>query len=82
MELGCGNGGDIIYFFKNDLNVVGVDQVGHERYYLNENFSNEKLNFVCEDFTNLSNSNHYLINNTEFDYIYSRFSFHSINEKK
>ena len=38
LELGCGNGGDIIYFFKNDLNVVGVDQVGHERYYLNENF--------------------------------------------
>ena len=38
-----------------------------------------RLRFI--DFTNLSNSNNYMINNTKFDYIYSRFSFHTINEK-
>ena len=82
LELGCGNGRDSIYFSNNGLNVIGIDQVKEEIDFLNDNFSNDNLSFVCDDFTNLSNSQNDLIKNTDFDYIYSRFTFHSINEKK
>ena len=35
-----------------------------------------------EDFTNLIDTECDLINNTDFDYVYSRFTFHAINEFK
>ena len=82
IELGCGNGRDSIYFVQNKLNVVAVDQVQCEIDYLNENHKEENITFVCDDFTNLDNTKHEIINETDFDYIYSRFTFHSINEKK
>lgn len=82
IELGCGNGRDSIYFVQNNLNVVAVDQVQCEIDYLNENHKEENIIFVADDFTNLDNTKHEIINETDFDYIYSRFTFHSINEKK
>ena len=82
LELGCGNGRDSIYFSRNGLNVIGVDQVKEEIDFLNDNFAGENLTFVCDDFTDLSNSEDELIKKGKFDYIYSRFTFHSINEKK
>ena len=82
IELGCGNGRDSIYFVQNKLNVVAVDQVQCEIDYLNENHKEENITFVCDDFKNLDNTKHEIINETDFDYIYSRFTFHSINEKK
>ena len=69
IELGCGNARDSLYFSKNGLNVIAVDQVKEEIDYLNENYKNDNINFICDDFT-------------DFDYIYSRFTFHAINEKK
>ena len=80
--LGCGNGRDSIYFVQNNLKVVAVDQVQCEIDYLNENHKEENIIFVADDFTNLDNTKHEIINETDFDYIYSRFTFHSINEKK
>ena len=82
VELGCGNGRDSIYFSKHSINVIGVDQVKSEVDFLNENFSNEKLTFVADDFTDLKNSDNEIIKNAQIDYVYSRFTFHSINEKK
>ena len=82
LELGCGNGRDSIYFSKNGLNVIGVDQVRCEVDFLNENYKSENICFICDDFTNLENSEHSLIKETQFDYIYSRFTFHSINKNK
>lgn len=82
IELGCGNGRDSIYFVQNNLNVVAIDQVQCEIDYLNENHKEEDITFVCDDFTNLENTKHEIINETNFDYIYSRFTFHSINELK
>ena len=82
IELGCGNARDSIYFAQNNLNVVAVDQVQEEIDYLNENHKEENILFVCDDFTNLVNTSHDIINETDFDYIYSRFTFHSINEAK
>ena len=82
IELGCGNGRDSIYFARNKLNVVAVDQVEDEIDYLNENYKEENITFIVDDFTDLVNTNSDLIKNTDFDYIYSRFTFHSINEAK
>lgn len=82
IELGCGNGRDSLFFSKNGLNVVAVDQVDSEIKFLNENYASENITFVAGDFTNLATSEEDLIKNTQFDYIYSRFTFHSINEAK
>lgn len=82
IELGCGNGRDSIYFSQNDLNVIAVDQVCDEIDYLNENHKNDNVTFICGDFTNLARNDDDLIKNSKFDYVYSRFTFHSINEKK
>ena len=82
IELGCGNARDSIYFAQNNLNVIAVDQVQEEIDYLIENHKTENILFVCDDFTNLANTHHNIINETDFDYIYSRFTFHSINEAK
>lgn len=82
IELGCGNGRDSIYFAMNGLNVIAIDQVQDEINYLNENHKDENILFVCDDFTNLVKTQSECIKNTSFDYIYSRFTFHSINEVK
>lgn len=82
IELGCGNGRDSIFFAKNEINVIGIDQVQEEVDYLNEHHKENNILFVCDDFTNLVNTQSEDIKNTNFDYIYSRFTFHSINETK
>lgn len=75
VELGCGNGRDSIYFSKK-LNVIGIDQVQCEVNHLNAKYSNDNIEFVCDDFTNLGKVD------DDISYVYSRFTFHSINEKK
>lgn len=82
IELGCGNGRDSIYFSKNNIHVIAVDQVSCEIDYLNKKYKNDYITFIAEDFTDLTNTENTSIKNTKFDYIYSRFTFHSINEKK
>ena len=71
-----------VFFSKNDLNVIAVDQVNSEIEFLNDNYKNDNIDFLCDDFTNLENTNHDLIICTDFDYVYSRFTFHSINARK
>ena len=61
--------------------MIAVDQIKEEIDYLNENYKNDNINFVCDDFTDLENSSNELVD-AKFDYIYSRFTFHAINEKK
>lgn len=82
IEFGCGNGRDSIYFSNNGINVVAVEQVCDEIKFLNENYANENIAFVCDDFTNLAETKSELIKYGKFDYVYSRFTFHSINEAK
>jgi len=82
IELGCGNGRDSIYFAQNNLNVTAVDQVQEEVDYLNENHKEDNIHFIAGDFTDLKNTTSEEIKNTDFDYVYSRFTFHSINEAK
>jgi tRNA1(Val) A37 N6-methylase TrmN6 len=64
IELGCGNGRYSVFFCKNNINVVAVDQVDSEIEFLNENYANENIEFVCDDFTNLAETSNETIRNT------------------
>ena len=75
IELGCGNGRDSFYFHeKYDFDITAVDQCSEEMEFLNKNYGNNKLNFIEDDFTRLENYKKY-------NYIYSRFTLHSIDEE-
>ncbi|WP_458454919.1 class I SAM-dependent methyltransferase [Methanobrevibacter sp.] len=82
IELGCGNGRDSVFFSQNGIDVLAVDQVDDEIDFLNENYGNDNLTFACDDFTNLDETSNVKIKDNTFDYVYSRFTFHSINEEK
>lgn len=73
IEMGCGNGRDSIYFSKNGVKVIGVDQAENEINFLNSEFKNDNIEFLCGDFTKLNLKK-------SFDYVYSRFTIHSITE--
>ena len=76
LELGCGNGRDTVYFSNNNINAIGIDQAVDQIDHLNENFANENLKFICDDFTKITKLNYF------FDSIYSRFTFHAISENQ
>ena len=76
LEIGCGNGRDSIFFGKNNLNVVSIDQAEVIIEKLkNENHNNIK--FVNDNFINSN-----IFNTYKFDYVYSRFTLHSISEEE
>lgn len=75
IELGCGNGRDSIFFAENNIKVIAVDQCCDEINFLSNHHNNKKVSFLCADFTELSDSKRY-------DYVYSRFTLHSIKEKE
>lgn len=75
IELGCGNGRDSVFFARNNIYVTAVDQIESEMDYLNKKYSLYNLDFQADDFTNLSLE-------TEYDYVYSRFTMHSIREEQ
>lgn len=73
-ELGCWNARDSIFFNENWLNVFAIDQCDNEIALLKENYWNDKLSFSSWDFTRMRVENNY-------DYIYSRFTLHSIDSE-
>ena len=77
LELGCGNGRDSIFFYKNGLNVTAVDASDKTIQQLKDNYNEDNICFICDDFVCSS-----AIFSGQFDYCYSRFSLHSINEKQ
>lgn len=77
IELGCGNGRDSIYFSNSNINVVAIDQSEQSIENLNKNKSNNKIEFIADDFIKTN-----LLKNTEYDYVYSRFTMHSITEEE
>ena len=66
LDAGCGNGRDSFVLSKN-YKVTGADNCG---YILN---NEDNFNFIKEDFVNMNKNN--------YDLIYSRFTFHSINNE-
>ena len=73
-ELGCGNGRDSVFFAKHKIRVDAFDLVKDEILFLQENYSNEYLNFYWGDFSKLP------ANLSNYNAIYSRFTMHSISE--
>lgn len=76
MELGCGNGRDSVFFSQNKINVIAIDQSKEQIEKLKAQYNN--IVFKCNDFVN--DGEIYVPNYN--DYIYSRFTLHSINEKE
>lgn len=76
LELGCGNARDSLYFSKNfkNLSVEAIDQCQNEIKFLNANYASKNLCFSVKDFTNM------VYFEKSYDYIYSRFTLHAINE--
>ena len=78
VDLGCGNGRDTLFFSENGLNVLGVDRSQVAIDALKKiTVTLENVDFLCADF--IDNP---LIYNRTYDYFYSRFTIHSINESE
>lgn len=74
LELGCGNGRDSIYFRSNNLEVSSVDQSDIAIQNLKE--KHKDIEFVVDNFITTK------LFNKKFDYIYSRFTLHSITAEE
>lgn len=74
IEFGCGNGRDSVYFASNNVIVLAVDQCREEITNLTKINSLNNLKFLYGDFTKLGNIG-------SFDFVYSRFTLHSVSEK-
>ena len=73
IELGCGNGRDAIFL----SNVVAIDQCESSINNLKSSVSSDNIEFVADDFIETK-----LLERESFDYVYSRFTLHSISEEQ
>lgn len=77
LELGCGNGRDSVYFMAKGMNVTAIDASDGVIEGLQKKYQDENICFICDDFVCSS-----AIFVGQYDYIYSRFSLHAINERQ
>jgi SAM-dependent methyltransferase len=78
LDLGCGNGRDSIYFGSLGLHVTGVDASDVAIAELCAKYQNEEnICFLCADFVCAP-----IIYARQYDYCYSRFSIHAINDEQ
>lgn len=77
LELGCGNGRDSLYFREGDINVTAVDASRDVIEQLKHDNVEDNIYFVCDDFVCAPT-----IFAGQYDYVYSRFSLHAINDKQ
>ncbi len=77
IELGCGNGRDSLFFAKNGINVTGIDASETAIDELRNTVELDNCIFICDDFVNAE-----AIYQIQYDYCYSRFSLHAINEQQ
>lgn len=76
VDLGCGNGRDAIYFAGLGLNVVAMD-LSDSAIHMLEEQQVPNARFLCGDF--ISHPAH---QPGSYDYAYSRFTIHAINQKQ
>lgn len=80
LEIGSGNGRDSFYFAENGVHTIGLDQSDVVTKANSERALqlklDQKLNFVCADFSNITEFLH-----PNLDALYSRFSLHSVSEE-
>lgn len=75
--MGCGNGRDSHYFYSLGLHVTAVDASDSVIKMLKEQHGEEDICYICDDFVSSS-----IIYAREYDYCYSRFSIHAIDEEQ
>ncbi len=77
LELGCGNGRDSLYFAKNGIYVTAIDASDKAISLLNTHFRLRTAQFICGDFVESEE-----IYQKQYDYCYSRFTWHSITQEQ
>lgn len=77
LELGCGNGRDSLYFYHLGLNVTAIDASDIIIKKLQNDYPYGNICFICDDFVCSPT-----IFAGQYDYCYSRFTIHSINEEQ
>jgi len=77
LELGCGNGRDSLFFYANGMNVTAVDASEKTIELLREKCKEDNICFICDDFVCST-----AIFAGQYEYVYSRFSLHAINEEQ
>ena len=78
LDLGCGNGRDSLYFYKSiGMNVTAVDASNQAIEILKKQTMEDNIYFICDDFVCSTT-----IFAGQYDYCYSRFSLHAINESQ
>lgn len=76
VDVGCGNGRDSLFFYRNGLRVLGIDASDVAIRQLQKETKEGWLEFLCGDFT-------YLPDEREtYDYCYSRFTLHAISQEQ
>ena len=75
LELGCGNGRDSLFFDEMGLNVTAIDASDKAISDLQNRKLSGNACFICDDFVTAS-----ALYTGQYDYVYSRFSLHAINE--
>ena len=76
LDLGCGNGRDSLFFRKNGFQVTGIDASSSAINRLQAECADDgNIYFICDDFVCSST-----VYSGQYDYCYSRFSLHAINE--
>ena len=73
LELGCGNGRDAIFFAEKEKQVSALDLSSKSIQSLSS-MNVKNAEFFNQDFSQLSNFK-------DFDYVYSRFTLHSIDDE-
>lgn len=76
VELGCGNGRDAVYFAGLGLRVLAIDMSASAIEML-RGLHVENASFLCGDFINAEAHKP-----EAYDYVYSRFTIHSINQNQ
>lgn len=77
LELGCGNGRDSIYFSQK-VDVTAIDASDRAIAELNEIYGGKAgIRFLCDDFVCAA-----ALYQSQYDYCYSRFTIHAINEEQ
>lgn len=77
IELGCGNGRDSLWFAENGIDVTAIDASPFVIKELQKKVVLDNCTFICDDFVNAES-----IYQIQYDYCYSRFTLHAINEQQ
>lgn len=79
VDIGCGNGRDLLYFKKNRIDFLGIDLSKNATFFLRKKLKEkeEKIKIFNDDFIKFN----YKKNIKNKFSIYSRFTWHTINKK-